>query len=65
MNGEQIAGIVRALVAAVGGYMVGKGLVDSETVVSISGALATLATAVWSVMAKKKAEKDPTDEAGA
>lgn len=65
MTGEQIAGIVRALVAAVGGYLVGKGLVDSETVVSVSGALATLATAIWSVSAKKKVLPDPTDEAGA
>ena len=52
MTGEQIAGIVRAVVAAVGGYLVGKGLVDSETVVTIGGALATLVTAVWSVYSK-------------
>lgn len=65
MTGEQIAGIVRALVAAVGGYLVGKGLVDSETVVAVSGALATLATAVWSVAAKKKVLPDDTDQAGA
>ena len=56
MNGEQIAGIVRAVVSAVGGYLVGKGLVDSETVVSVAGALATIATAVWSVASKKKAD---------
>jgi hypothetical protein len=54
MTGEQIAGIVRAVVAAVGGYLVGKGLVDSETVVTIGGALATLVTAVWSVYSKKQ-----------
>lgn len=56
MNGEQIAGIVRAVVSAVGGYLVGKGLVDSETVVSVAGALATIAAAVWSVASKKKAD---------
>ncbi len=54
MTGEQIAGIVRALVAAIGGFLVGKGMIDSETVVAVSGALATLATAVWSVKAKNK-----------
>lgn len=54
MTGEQIAGIVRALVAAIGGFLVGKGVIDSETVVAVSGALATLATAVWSVKAKNK-----------
>ena len=38
MNGEQIAGIVRAIVAAVGGYLVGKGLADAETVAAVAGA---------------------------
>jgi len=55
MKQEQIAGIVRAVVAAVGGYFIGKGMVDAANVEIIAGALATLATAVWSVMAKKAA----------
>lgn len=53
MNGEQIGGVVRAIVAAVGGYFVGKGLVDSATMTTISGAVATLFVAVWSVWSKK------------
>lgn len=61
MNGEQIAGIVRAIVAAVGGYLVGKGLADAETVAAVAGAAATIAAAVWSVLSKKKAE--PVDPA--
>jgi hypothetical protein len=56
MTGEQIAGIVRALVAAVGGYLVGKGLADAETVAAVAGAAATIAAAVWSVLAKRKGE---------
>jgi|TARA_R110000868_G_scaffold403692_1_gene681189 hypothetical protein len=56
MNGEQIAGIVRAIVAAVGGYLVGKGLADAETVAAVAGAAATIAAAVWSVLSKKKAD---------
>jgi len=56
MTGEQIAGIVRALVAAVGGYFVGKGFADAETVAAVAGAAATLVVAVWSVYSKKKAE---------
>ncbi len=56
MNGEQIAGVVRAIVAAVGGYFVGKGMIDGETVATIGGALATLATAAWSVWSKKPVE---------
>jgi hypothetical protein len=54
MNGEQIAGIVRAVVAAIGGYLVGKGITDAETVAAVAGAAATVAVAVWSVLAKKK-----------
>lgn len=54
MTGEQIGGIVRALVAAVGGYFVGKGLADAETVAAVAGAAATIAAAVWSVWSKKK-----------
>lgn len=55
MNGEQIGGIVRAVVAAIGGYFVGKGITDAATVTTISGAVATLAVAVWSVISKKPA----------
>ena len=47
MTGEQIAGVIRALSAAIGGYFVGKGLVDADTVAAIGGGLATVATAVW------------------
>lgn len=53
MTGEQIAGVVRAIVAAAGGYFVGQGLVDAETVTTIGGAVATLAATVWSIYAKR------------
>jgi hypothetical protein len=56
MTAEQFAGIVRAIVAAVGGYLVGKGFADAETVAALAGAAATIGAAVWSVLAKKKAE---------
>jgi hypothetical protein len=55
MTGEQIAGIVRALAASLGGFFVAKGVVDSETVLAVSGALATLAVAAWSWWSKRKA----------
>lgn len=55
MNKDQLAGIIRALVAAVGGYFVGKGILDGATMETIAGAVATLATAVWSVYSKKAA----------
>lgn len=53
MTGEQVGGIVRAIASAVGGYFVGKGIVDASTVTSIGGALATIVVAVWSVLSKK------------
>ena len=55
MTADQVGGIVRAVVAAIGGYFIGKGIVDASTVTAIAGAFATLATAVWSVWAKKAA----------
>jgi RsiW-degrading membrane proteinase PrsW (M82 family) len=57
MNAEYIGGIVRAIVSAIGGYLVGKGTIDSETAVAITGAAVTIATAIWSVWSKKANEK--------
>ena len=53
MTSEQFAGIIRAILAAGGGYFVGQGIVDNETMMSVVGALVTLATAGWSFWAKK------------
>ena len=53
MNADQIGGIVRAILAAVGGYFVGKGLIDASTMTAIGGAVATLAMAAWSLMSNK------------
>ena len=47
-NSDQIGGIVRAILAAVGGYLVSKGLVSADTVAQISGAVVTIAVAIWS-----------------
>ena len=53
MSGEQVGGIVRAIVSAVGGYLAGRGMVDGETVLTFGGIFASLGTAIWSVWAKK------------
>lgn len=55
MNSEQIGGVVRAVISAIGGYFVGKGITDAATVTAVAGAAATIVAAVWSVMAKKQA----------
>lgn len=55
MNMEQMAGVLRTVLAAGGGYFVAQGYVDNATMMSIVGAVVTLATAGWSVWAKRKA----------
>ena len=52
MTGEQVGGIVRAIMAALGGYLVGQGIVDANTAATIGGAVGTLVVAVWSVWSK-------------
>ena len=53
MNGEQIGGIVRTVLAAAGGYFAAKGYLDAATWQTIAGAVATVIVAVWSVKSKK------------
>ena len=53
MNADQIGGIVRAIGSAIGGYLVGKGIIDEATVTAIVGAVVTVATAVWSMWTNK------------
>lgn len=48
-----VAGVVRALIAAGGGYLIGLGILDEETVAAIAGAAATIVTAIWSVYSKR------------
>jgi hypothetical protein len=55
MKSDEIGGVVRALISALGGYLVGKGLIDSATATTIGGAAATIIVAVWSVVVKRKA----------
>lgn len=49
MTSDQIGGIIRAVLAAVFGYITGKGWIDGATATTISGAIATLAITAWSV----------------
>jgi hypothetical protein len=51
---EAILGVVRAILAAVGGYFVSKGVLDEGVVNSIIGALMVIITGVWSVVSKRK-----------
>jgi len=54
MQNSQLFGILRTLLAAVFGYMAGKGWVDGATAEALAGAFATVVVAVWSVVSKPK-----------
>lgn len=54
MTPEQVAGIVRALIAGLGGAAVASGKADPATVETIAGASAMLGAAGWSIWAKRK-----------
>lgn len=53
MTKTEVYGVARAVLSAAGGFLVGKGYIDSETAVALAGALATVAAAVWSVKSKR------------
>lgn len=49
-----IAGVIRAVLAALAGYLAGKGLdITGLLTPEVTGALATVGVAVWSVFSKK------------
>jgi hypothetical protein len=54
MTKEQLGGIVRALLAGVSGYLIGKGW-DAALVNEIAGAVGILVVSGWSLWSKKKA----------
>lgn len=54
MTKSEAYGVARAVLATVGGILVSKGYVDSQTAVSLGGALATIAAAAWSVKSKRR-----------
>ena len=54
MNKNEIYGVARAVLSAAGGFVVARGWIDSETAVTLAGALASVAAAVWSVKSKRK-----------
>lgn len=54
MNTEQITSIVRQILLAVGGFVVGKGWVDNETMMQIAGALSVIVGSVWALWTRTK-----------
>lgn len=57
---EVVAGLIRHVLTALGGALVGAGYVTSEEWVAIAGALAVLVGVVWSVITKRVANSRTT-----
>ena len=55
MTSEEIGGIVRTIAAAGFGVLVGKGFIDAATATALAGAVGTIAIAIWSIWAKRRA----------
>jgi peptidoglycan hydrolase-like protein with peptidoglycan-binding domain len=53
MTADQITGVLRAILTAIGGYVVGKGIVDQTTATEIIGAVLTLVGAGWSIYSNR------------
>jgi hypothetical protein len=54
MTSEQLAGILRTILAAGAGFAISKGYVDEATATAVIGGAVTIAVAVWSFLAKKR-----------
>ena len=49
MNSDQITSIIRQIMLALGGFFVGQGWVDHETMIQIAGALSILVASGWAL----------------
>lgn len=52
---ESIKSVIRHILSAFGGYLVAKGLVSTDQLPEIVGAVITLVSVAWGVLSKKKA----------
>lgn len=53
MTGEQVWGVIRTILAAVGGWVVAKGWISSDLLTAILGGGGTIFIAAWSFLSKK------------
>lgn len=54
MNYDQVYGVVRHLISALGGFAVYKGVVTEDEAASVVGCSLTLFAAIWSILTKQK-----------
>jgi hypothetical protein len=58
MNSDQLGGVIRSLIIAVGGLFIGHGVfvgVDQATLSTAAGAVATLVGIIWSIKSNSTA----------
>ncbi len=55
MSSDQITGIIRAILAAAGGFVLAKGWVNAETWAWITGGALTIGPAIWSLWTNRPA----------
>jgi len=54
---KEIGGIIRAVLASAGGGLVAQGYLSADQMQTVSGAVAVLLVAVWSVIQKRMEKK--------
>jgi hypothetical protein len=55
MSSDQITGILRAILAALGGFILAKGWVSAETWTWLTGGILTVGGALWSLWTNRPA----------
>lgn len=55
MSSDQITGILRAVLAAIGGFILAKGWINAETWAWITGGIVTIGPTIWSWFANRPA----------
>lgn len=58
---ESIKSVIRHVLSAAGGYLVAKGLVSTDQLPEIIGAIITIGSAIWGVLAKRNSSKSVVD----
>ena len=54
MTQEQVSGVIRHTLSAIGGILIAKGLVSDGSWMELSGAGMALFSVIWSIVSKKK-----------
>jgi hypothetical protein len=54
MTGDQVWGVVRTILAAIGGWATGKGYISNDLLTALLGGGGTIFVALWSVFSKPK-----------